>query len=67
MKHPPLFTLSLCCALAAASAQAQPDPIPERALVNALLLDKGAKINPGDLADRAKAQENRAAQRFSSC
>src|SRR3989475_11725792 len=102
MKHPLLFTLSLCCALAASSAHAQPDPIPERALVNAvekgdratvlallnrgadidkkwindtpveaaifhqdiemvtLLLDKGAKINSGDLADAAHgAQGNK--------
>src|SRR5256714_11891073 len=102
MKYPLLLTLSLCCALTAASAQAQPDPIPERALVNAvekgdpatvlallnrgadinkkwindtpleaaifhqdietvtLLLDKGAKMNPGDLADAAHgAQGNK--------
>ena len=47
--------LSLSCALAASSAQAQPDPIPERALVNAVekgdratvlaLLNRGADIN----------------------
>src|SRR2546425_11889580 len=55
MKRPLLFTLSLCCALTASSAQAQPDPIPERALVNAVeksdratvlaLLNRGADIN----------------------
>ena len=102
MKHSLLFTLSLCCALTVSSAAAQPDPIPERALVNAvekgdratvlallnrgvdinkkwindtpleaaifhqdietvtLLLYKGAKIDPGDLADAAHgAQGNK--------
>ena len=55
MKHPLLFTLSLCCTLAASSAQAQPDPVPERALVNSVekgdratvlaLLNRGADID----------------------
>ena len=55
MKHPLLFTLSLCCALTVSSAPAQPDPIPERALVNAVekgdratvlaLLNRGVDIN----------------------
>src|SRR6266511_291517 len=95
MKRRLLFASVLCCAMTAVFAKAQPDPIPERALVNAVekddratvlallnrgadinkvwindtpletaifkqnvemvtfLLDKGARIKPGDLADAA--------------